>query len=127
MTTPPPVPPVQPPPLPKNKRLVPTLVYCVFFLLLLCVNGLLAYGQAVSKFPHNPAARLGYLQGGLVVPLVAIAAIAAIWKQNRGFRGVVRVLFWASLFMVFVKLSQFANSLQSLPNKSTASSAHAAG
>jgi len=47
--------------------------------------------------------------GGVIIPLVLIVGIAVIWKPNRGFRGVVRVLFWASLFIYVPKLIQFLN------------------
>ena len=117
MTTPPPLPPVQPPPLPKRQPQIPTAVYCLFFCLLFTANAVLAYRQAFARFPNNSAAAVGYVQGGLLMPLVVVAAIACIWKQNRGFRGVVRVLFWVSLITLFAKFGNLASSMQSRPNQ----------
>jgi hypothetical protein len=57
------------------------------------------------------------MQGYLFVPLVLVAAIACIWKQNRGFRGLVRVLFWVSLITLFAKFSNLVSSRQSRPNQ----------
>lgn len=51
-----------------------------------------------------------------MLPLAAVVGIACIWKQNRGVRGVFRVLFWASLVMVALKFNQLANSTGARPN-----------
>jgi len=126
MTTPPPLPQVLPPSLPTKRRQIPTVVYCLFFSLLFAVNAGLTYRQAVTRFPNNSATAVGYVQGGLLVPLVIAAGVACIWKQNRGFRGVVRVLFWVSLITLFGKISQFAGPARSWPNKPAAGNAGSA-
>lgn len=110
MATPPPLPPGQPPPLPSERRKIPTFVYLLLFILLFAINATWAYQQAAARAPGNTAYVLGVVQGNVVLPLVAAAGIACIWKPNRGFRGVVRVLFWGTVFLLFTKLSQFANS-----------------
>ncbi len=106
---------LKPPPLPPRRLTIPTWVYCVLFCILFLVNAAWAYQRVVARFPgdRNPAFAIGVVQGGLLFPLAAAAGIACIWKQNRGFRGVVRVLFWASLFLLFTKLSQLASSTRS--------------
>src|SRR5262245_35053733 len=127
MTMPPPLPqppPVpRPPPLPQKQQQIPTAVYCVLFGVLMGVNVVLTYGQAVGRVPGDAAAAVGYLVGGLIVPLAVVTGIACIWKQNRGFRGVVRVLFWASLILLFVKITQLVSPSRSLPNRPAAGNA----
>jgi hypothetical protein len=116
MTTPPPLPPIPPPLLPPKRRSVPTAVYCALFALLFITNSIWVYQGAVARVPGNAAYAFGVVQGGVLLPLGAAVGIACIWKQNRGFRGVFRVLFWASLVMVVLKLSQLANSTGSHSN-----------
>ena len=120
MQSPPPLPQVKPPPLPQKKSRIPTAVYSLLFIILFAVNAVWTYQQAFARFPDNSAAALGYLQGGLIAPLAVAAGVACIWKQNRGVRGVIRVLFWASLILLFLKISQLANSPRLAPNQPAA-------
>jgi hypothetical protein len=46
----------------------------------------------------------GNVLGEIVIPLMVIVGIASIWKLNRGFRGIVRVLCWASLAIGVMQL-----------------------
>jgi hypothetical protein len=101
-------------------------VYGVLFILLCAVNVVWVYRDAIARVPNNPAYAFGVTQGGVMFPLIVIAGIAACWPQNRGFRGVVRVLFWASLIMVCMKLQKLAanhlrpgNSLKPTPGNTT--------
>jgi hypothetical protein len=119
MTTPPPLPPRQPPPLPpplpSQRRKIPTAVYFALFILLLAVNVVWVYQRAATRVPGNSAYVIGVVEGGVLLPLGAAAGIACIWRPNRGFRGVVRVLFWASLFLLFTKLNQLVNDMHQRP------------
>jgi len=109
MTTPPPIPQrpqSQPPPIPVERRVIPTFVYLILIIVFSALNAVWVYQGAIARNPGHLAFALGVVQGGVLIPLVVVGGIACIWKQNRSFRGMVRVLFWASAFFLFVKLSQ---------------------
>ena len=117
MATPPPLPPSQPPPLPSERRKIPTFVYLFLFILLFAIDAALAYQRAVARVPGNLAYAIGVVQGSVLLPLVVVAGVACISKQNRDFRGIIRVLFWGAVFLLFVKLNQVASSTRPRPEE----------
>jgi hypothetical protein len=111
MRSPPPLRQFTPPVLPPSPPLVlgsktikiPTLVYFVLFSLQFILHAVWVF---LATFTHvgndgpvgiGAAFAFGEVLGEVVVPIIVIVGIASIWRQNRGFRGIVRVLFWASL------------------------------
>jgi hypothetical protein len=92
------------------------LVYLLLFILLFAINASWAYQRAAARVPGNSAYAIGVVQGSVVFPLLAAAGVACIWKRNRGFRGIVRVLFWGTVFLLFTKLSQLAGSTRQRRN-----------
>jgi hypothetical protein len=115
MTPPPILPPSPPPVLAPKATKIPTFVYATLFVLLFTIRAVWAFLAAIARV-HNDAPvgvnasyAFGMVVGGVFFPLLLIVGIASIWKVNRGFRGVVRVLFWASLFLYVPKILQFLN------------------
>jgi hypothetical protein len=108
--------PTRPPPLPTQRHKIPTVIYFLLFILFLIVDVVLAYQTANVRVPGNLAFAIGMVQGGVLLPMGLAAGIACIWRTNRGFRGIVRVLFWASLVVLLTKLSQLANPTRPRPD-----------
>lgn len=125
--------PRQPPPLAIRRDKIPTAVYLLLLIPIFIINVVWAYHTAKVRVPGDqPYAAgyvTGYVSGNVLVPIAVAAGIACIWKSNRGFRGVTRVLFWASLAVLFSRLGLLANpptprphtSLHSAPVHTTAS------
>ena len=115
MTPPPILPPSPPQVLASKTTKLPTFVYATLLSLLFTIRAVWAFMAAIARVHNNApvsvnaAYAFGMVVGGVIIPLVLIVGIAVIWKPNRGFRGVVRVLFWASLFIYVPKLIQFLN------------------
>jgi threonine/homoserine/homoserine lactone efflux protein len=80
--------------------------------LLFIGNSLLAYQSSLSRFPANRSTVIGACLGGVVLYLAVVAGIACIWKGNRNFHGLIKVLFWFALLMLIVKL----NAARQRPN-----------
>ena len=104
-----------PPPIPSSvsgkSQTIPTFIYAIAFVPLFIVQLMWAI-RAAQVFAHGDSAiAIGYVQGQTVIPLVIIAAIASIWRANRGFRGVVRVLCYTSLICVALKFTTIAGAL----------------
>jgi len=112
MTTPPLLPQSEPSPQSPKRNKVSTIIYSFLFVLLFLGNFLLAYQSSLSRFPANRSTVIGACLGGVVLYLAVVAGIACIWKGNRNFHGLIKVLFWFSLLMLIVKL----NAARKRPN-----------
>ena len=116
MTPPPILPPNPPPVLAPKATKIPTFVYATLSVLLLTIRAAWAFLAAVTRV-HNDAPvgvnasyAIGIVLGEVLFPLLLIVGIASIWKVNRGFRGFVRMLFWASLFLYVPRILQLLNT-----------------
>lgn len=112
MTPPPVLPQSRPPVLASKPAKVPTFVYTTIFSLSLAIQVIWLFVSATthvhSGSPDIKASyAFGVVLGGIIAPLILVAAIASIWKQNRSFRGMIRVLFWASSLFLVIRLNQF--------------------
>jgi len=116
MTPPPILPPSLPPVLAPKATKIPTFVYATLSVLLFAIRAVWAFLAGIARV-HNDAPvsinasyAFGIVLGEVLIPLLLIVGIASIWKVNRGFRGFVRLLFWASLFLYVPKILQLLNT-----------------
>ncbi len=94
----------------RTKRvIIPTPVYAALFLLLVITNSIWACAAAHAQKPDNAAYAIGMVVGGVLFPLGVITGIACIWKVNRSLHGILRALFWGSLFGFLTKLASHAH------------------
>jgi len=84
-------PPNPPSPACAKPQKVPTAIYAIAFIILF-IKQVASATQEGEHLAGNPAFAFGYVLGHAVWPPILAAAIASIWRANRGFRGVVRVL-----------------------------------
>src|ERR1043165_570006 len=103
---PPPIPQSKPPPLPGRHRTGLTIVYAVFSVVFVVVSAIWTYERGMVSGHGRPGFAIGMVQGGVLFPLGLAVGIACFWKRNRNVHAIVRVLFWASAFLVFIKVSQ---------------------
>jgi hypothetical protein len=96
---------------PAKTQKIPTFIYALAFVILFIIQIAWVSQKAHAVAHGNTAFAIGYVQGYVLLPIVLVAAIASIWKPNRGFRGVVRVLFFTLLICVFLKAVQVANAI----------------
>jgi hypothetical protein len=109
---PPPIPETpqsKPPPLSKGYRTAFTIVYAVFAFFFILASVVAAYQKGLASGPGTPGFAFGMVQGSVVLPLGLAVGIACFWRRNRNLHMIVRILFWASAFLIFIKINQVVN------------------
>jgi hypothetical protein len=88
---------------------VPHRVYGVFAFFFILASMMWAYQRGLASGRGTPGFAFGMVQGNVVLPLGLAVGIACFWRRNRNLHVIVRILFWASAFLIFIKINQVVN------------------